>query len=223
MGIQQALLSIPSASFVVALDANATAGTHNTSGVTGLDNGNLTVGAGLNRVLIVQLAFVADTGLPTGTTVKWDPVGANQSLTQIVSIDGGNYRASLWGLVNPTSGNKIIRAAWGGNTAYPAMNGTCFTGANQTGGATTFARSASTSGNSGAASLNVTSLTGNIAVDAVCSADVLSAPTRTQLVNEGFVNLGSSRASGAGSAISFGWTIASAVDWAQVGCDIVAG
>jgi hypothetical protein len=76
------------------------------------DNSTLTVGSGSNRALIV---FVTHNNVAiTAETVVWDPAGANQALTligtQLEAID--NTRVSIYGLVNPTSGNKVIRTSW---------------------------------------------------------------------------------------------------------------
>src|SRR5882672_4522275 len=96
----------------VAFDAVGTDTSGNSA--TTNDNSTLTVGSGSNRALIV---FVTHNNVAiTAETVRWDPAGANQLMTligtQLEAID--NTRVSIYGLVNPASGNKIIRTAWTG-------------------------------------------------------------------------------------------------------------
>jgi hypothetical protein len=200
----------------VALDANATAMTAG-SGVQTLDNANLTVGAGANMVLVAQLTLSVLT--VSGVSVVWDPGGANQSLTLIKSANGGSGdRAELWGLVAPVSGNKILRATWT-TVANAQLNGTSFSGVDQTGGATTFPNATSATAVSGNPALTVMSAAGDVAID--CVAPRLlppSSPLQTQLCAAS--RIGSSYAAGSAS-VGFGWTIPSG-DWVEVGCDILA-
>lgn len=200
----------------VALDANATAPT-TAPLVTTISNGNLTVGSGSNRALIVQLIL---SGVTTGVSVVWDQAGANQALTLIqATSDAAARSVQLWGLVAPVSGNKIIKASWT-NVVNAILNGTSFTGVNQTGGATSFAHAATNTGTGTSASLSVTSATGNMATDAICTGSTLSAPLQTLLFTAtyGGTNGGGSYASGA-ATVNFGWNIGA---WAEIGCDIVA-
>lgn len=210
----------------VAFDANATAVVTGT-GVTGVTNSNLTVGAGANRALVTQLVLSLKTA--SAVTVNWDNAGTPQSQALIVSASGTGTiaRAELWGLVAPTSGNKAARAAWtGASDAY--LNPTSFTGVDQTGGATSFPHSASgtgTAGSGAAFSQAIVSAVGNFTVAAE-SQDVgsISAPTQTQtfLSNALACDGAGSRATGAAS-VSHGWTTDTTnTHWVIVGTDILA-
>src|SRR5262245_33289416 len=82
------------------------------SAVTSYDFTPVSVSAGSNLALVVQLAW---TGVPTGITVTWDPAGANQAMSQIVlrSTSTNSQTVALYGLVNPTVGaSKIVRISW---------------------------------------------------------------------------------------------------------------
>src|ERR1035441_4075495 len=119
----------------VAFDANATAPTRQSAG-NNLSNGNLIVGSGANRVLIATLTIAS---YATGVAVAWDSGGTPQSMTLIGSAtNAGGYTAYLYGLVNPTSGNKICKATWTGFMSAE-LNCASFTGANQAGSTATFA------------------------------------------------------------------------------------
>lgn len=210
----------------VAFDANATAVVTGT-GVTGVTNSNLTVGAGANRALVTQLILSLKTA--SAVTVNWDNAGTPQSQALIVSASGTGTiaRAELWGLVAPTSGNKAARAAWtGASDAY--LNPTSFTGVDQTGGATSFPHSTSATGTiTGVVAFAnaITSAVGNFTVGAT-SLDIgsLSAPTQTQtfLSNALAVDGAASRATGAAS-VSHGWSgDTNPSHWVFVGTDILA-
>jgi len=187
----------------------------------------LTVGSGSNRALValVHTDIVSSTS-DTISSVQWDATGTPQSLTLITSITNGvNARIYLYGLVAPTSGAKTLRVTFSGTPpAECFLDGISVTGADQTGGTTTFAHAATGSGTGTSASVSVTSAAGNLTVAAVTGAEVLSSPTQTQIhVDNGGADTsaGGSRAAGAGS-VSHGWTLGSSVAWAMAGVDIVA-
>src|ERR1019366_3963477 len=147
----------------VAFDAAATAATI-TLFANSLTNGNLTVGTGANRVLIVEVAFGAAV---TGVSAHWDTAGTNQAMTLIKSASTSSGRmVQLWGLVAPTSGHKTLGVTW--TTFTDCILDCCsFTGASQVGGTTTLANSGSATGSSGNASLTFNSSAGDYAVDAL--------------------------------------------------------
>jgi hypothetical protein len=195
----------------VALDANATAPTLG-SAITTLDNGNLTVGAGANIVLVAQIAC-NNTSMAVSSMV-WDPGGANQALTKIVAASGGNSdRVELWGLLAPVSGNKILRATWS-PSCNAQLNASSFSGAGGFEGAVV------NTGVGTSSSLSVPSLAGNIVMDCIrVQSGGLATPTQTRLFLQSGVS-GASYAAGA-STVTFGWALASG-DWIEIGCEIVA-
>src|ERR1044072_4071005 len=124
-----------------AIDAKATAATH-TAGATSLNNTNLTVGAGATG-LLVALCFNEVSAVPTGISVHWDSTGTNQAMTLIVEQQSNdvNGHVQIWGLVNPTAGNKTLHAAW--TTSVPAvLDAVSFSGGKTTSVATAFINSA---------------------------------------------------------------------------------
>ncbi len=82
--------------------------------VTTLSLTTLTVGTGSNRALVALLSF-SQGSIPTGLTVTWDSGGTNQAMTQITGAtasQGTVPTTVLFGLVNPVSGNKTLKASW---------------------------------------------------------------------------------------------------------------
>lgn len=209
----------------VAFDANQTAIAYVTDGTTPLNTSGLTIGSGSNRALVVAISL---RGVSISSqSMHWDPSGTNQALTLITSLSTTAFTTQLWGLVNPTSGNKVLSTTWSGS-AICTMNGTSFTGVDQTGGTTSFPHATSTSDTSGtvtAPSLTVTSAANNAAMAclAVYVNPTISAPTQTQtfLSNNSNARCGASRAAGA-ATVAFGWTLSSGNTFNIVGCDIKA-
>lgn len=208
----------------VAFDAVPTADGHSTNASV-TNNANLTVGSGSNRALI---AFISSHNFPSATSitsVQWDATGTPQAMTLIGSVvTGPEDFTYIYGLVAPTSGNKTLRVNWGAATEEVFLSALSVTGADQTGGTTTFAHVATSSGTSTTASVSITSAAGNLTAAAVTAPQVLSAPTQTQIYvdNGGSVTSGgASRAAGAAS-VSHAWTLAGSVAWSMVGVDIVA-
>src|SRR6185369_11449907 len=124
---------------------------------------NVTV-SGSNTALVCCIIIDAhdttDTQ-PTLSTVVWDPTGANQSLSLIIRQDAGTGSGSavIWyGLVNPTPGNKTLRVTFSNQTGIGFwIQGSAFTGADQTGGATTFHGSTGSELTTGAGEVTVSS------------------------------------------------------------------
>lgn len=221
----------------VAFDANATADKAiNVIGTTGTTTANLTVGSGANRVLVVALCFSGQSAALSSVAVVWDSGASNQACALIIAVDttggAGHGQVQLWGLVNPVAGAKTLKVTWNAVTSDVYINGTSFTGADQTGGTTTFPHSASivgTAAGSGAfaapAPLVITSAVGNAAM-AVTVGDFLgliSTPTQTQtfLDNSLTIDGGAARAAGA-ATVSFNWSTDIAGNWALAGTDILA-
>jgi hypothetical protein len=105
--------------------------------LTSLSYTGLTIAAGANIALVVTIDWDIGGAAPTGLSVTWDSGGTNQSLTRIVN----NGTSELWGLVNPTIGNKTLAMSWT-TTARVFIAGMAFNGVDQTGGATTFPNTA---------------------------------------------------------------------------------
>src|SRR4029077_3404373 len=144
----------------VAFDAKCTAfDPFNAATVTATNQ--VTVGAGANRVLIVGLFFDKAT-VPAGLTVTWN---GTETLTQIVGATASQSVATvssvvLFGLVNPTSGKKSLVASWTG-TQQGYIGSISFTGADQTGGATTFPNGAGNSNSRAATATATVTITSN--------------------------------------------------------------
>lgn len=145
----------------VAIDATGTEAKSGTA-VTSFNFTGLTVGAGLsNSAILVMLSFDANVSALSAT---W---GA-QTLTRIgTGVLNGTLRSEMFGGVAPTSGNQTLALAWT-TASQVAAQAISVTGANQTGGTTTFAHSnTATSSASNVVSVAITSATGDMVAAAV--------------------------------------------------------
>jgi len=153
----------------VVFDAKTTTWTNST--VATMTVNNLTVGTGSNRAIAVLLICGSQAvSFPAGLTLTWDSGGTNQALTQISGTLAANGPSSavaaVYGLLNPTSGNKNLVISWTGNNEMHA-SAASFTGVDQTSIAVAFpngnSHSVSTAGAS-PCTVTVTSATGNMTI-----------------------------------------------------------
>jgi len=195
------------------------------NGITGFTTtgGLVTVGSGANRVLVLSVSLSLDTA--TSVAAVWDTGGTNQAMTQIVTRgQAGGGCAVLFGLVAPTSGNKNAKITWNNANSDICVNGTSWTGADQTGGATTFPNSTSAVATSSSAiSLAVTSAVGNATQVCTATGGTPSAATKTTT----YLDSSPASESGAGSradgaaSVTHGWTVTFS-SWVAAGTDILA-
>lgn len=198
----------------VAFDANSPAfvDTNGTS-VPSLSV-SLTVGTGTDRALTAEVVHYAPSGgYVSGVT--WTVGSTVQNLSPIVANANASagFMPDLWGLVNPTSGNGTLTATFSPDITYGSLNAQSFTGADQTGGTTTFYNATLNTGTTGTPSTTITSAAGDMAVDAV-NATALGSPTQTQTYLDTLIGNGGSRASGAAS-VTFAWSGSTPYYWAQ--------
>lgn len=207
----------------VTLNANNSAHTHATD-ITQLDNGNLTIAAGTKTALIAKI-HISNSTTPTITSVQWDIAGTPQAMTLITSIANGNEgRTYIYGLLNPTTGNRTCRMALSGLTSEVFFNLTAYDGVEDSSFGAAFIAATPATGTSTTPSITISSATGDMTVAAVTGPQVLSSPTQTQthLDNGGAAtSAGGSRAVGAAS-VTHQWTLASLVPWSMAGANMVA-
>lgn len=209
----------------VVFDANATA-TCTNNGVTSINCSTLTVGSGSNRALVCQVNFSLKT--VASVALVWDNGGTNQAMTQIVAANGTGSvaRAELWGLVAPTSGAKQARLTWTGSSDV-VINCVSWTGADQTGGTTSFAHSTSATGSATPAAITITSAVGNATMETSCmDAGTVTTTTQTSTFvdnNPTNISTGGSRAAGAATVTHSRTVTGGPPHWVTVGVDIVAG
>lgn len=203
----------------VALDANGTADTPFHTVTTATDT-HLTIGTINNTVLIIEVSW--DVNTVSAITVQWDGLGTPVAATLVKSNNtAAAGKTEIYGLINPVTGNKQIKATWTTIAGDCFIHGESWTGVDQTGGATTFPHTASGSG-TGTPTTTVTSAVGNATVAAHGVDAATSTPTQTQLYidNTGAnINAAASRAAGAAS-VTHAWT--SAGNWVSVSIDIQA-
>jgi hypothetical protein len=186
----------------------------------------LTVGANSNRALTVGLVFSSNT-IPSGLTVNWDTAGANQSLTAVTNASSATTGSAIrYALVGNSSGTSLTcKASWTGNlTAY--LDVEAWFNVDQTGGATSFPNGNNATGNSGTASVTLTSATGNaiiachgsnnIAFSGTISDTLVYTDTAGNLCN-GAAN----RAAGSASHALTAMTSVGTAVWNSVGHDIL--
>lgn len=203
----------------VALDANSAAATI-TAGATTIDLTNLTVSAGADRVLLAT--FLVGAAI-TGLTLDWDALGTPQSMTLLDSRALDASRSVYeFGLVNPTAGNLTLRASWTTSVAAD-LHATCFTGANQAGGASTFPIATQVSGGGSPATITITTASGNATYSSVVAGNsTFSTPNQNQgfVDNSGVPRGGSQYQLSTGASETHSWATSPA--WAFLGTDIVA-
>lgn len=217
----------------VATDAASTASVKGTS-VTALSLSNITVGSGSNRALILWLCFDFSGGsAPTSISATWDNGGTNQAMSLIKSQQDGTgvEIISAYGLVAPTSGAKTLHVTWTNSAAGAEMFAESFTGADQTGGVTTFANATSLTGtkasnlNENTSALSVSSATGDMAISGWCTDGSINSTNQTQvwIADNTVTDGGGSRAAGA-ATVSFTANLAgnNGTPYGAIGFDIVA-
>lgn len=196
-------------------------------GAQTLTNASLTVGVGSNRVIVCPVIYNS-----TGTSVVqviWDNGGTNQSLSLIgrrINTAGGGAAAELWGGVAPISGTKtmaVIMAASANDLCFGPLS---FTGADQTGGVTTFKNFTAGTNTIGTPGVSITSAIGDFCVDAVAINAAVVSTNKTQNFIDNSANTtgaGSARTSGSASA-PFLWSISAGggITWVDIACDIAA-
>ena len=200
------------------------------SGVTSFAYTGLTTTAAsqTNGGILVFTEFYADPGT---VTCVWDSAGANQTMTQIASVNSGptytNSYSRAFALLAPTSyGAKTISCSWT-NTTFIGINAVSFTSINQTSVAAAFVAST-------AAPSAVT--TSSITVNGA-AADILmafhsaggSSPTLSAVNNTSWYIDNSLGREGSGASYTTGVTSAAltatwsfAYDIAVIGVDVVA-
>lgn len=216
----------------MAVTHNATSSVESTgTGVQQNDHTNLTIAAGSNIGLVVQITWVLQT--VSGVSVTWDQGGTNQACAIIgsaVNTPGANGRVVLYGLRAPTTGNHTLRVSWTGASDV-IVNAVAFNNVDQTSDAAAFAHATSATGATptNSPSLAITSAAANMTVELMTDdgadpntpAGSPNAATQTHLNTLMGVPTGGSRATGAATE-THSWTLGGTSNWAQVGVDVVA-
>lgn len=213
----------------VSVDASGALAHSATATVTTFDFSGITVGSGLtNSAMVVPIFFGIDN--PTSITAIWDPTGTgtstNQSLTQIIADNApsaGWNCTQLWGLIAPTSGNRILRISWT-NASQVAAAAVSFQGVNQTGGSSSFAGvSTGALTTSTTATVTIPSSTSDYCVGAFGIGPNPNAPSDTSLGTFSGTNIwyGANYGVGATSKI-LSIPLQSSGAWYAVGVDVIA-
>lgn len=184
----------------------------------------LTIGATATFLLV---GFEVDSATPS--SVNWDPAGTNQPMTLIGTVAAGTTsNIALFGLVNPTPGNKSISfTATANNSAY--IFGISFTGSetSSVAAATEGFNKATGTGTSFSVVTSASIPSGDAAVSALGNSHTITGfpsdgGTSIGLGNSLTTNLAGENYSGAGSAITASASSASSGQWAYVIVGIAA-
>ncbi len=162
-----------------------------------------TIGSGANRILVVGVASEREPVLSA--------TYAGQSLTKIGSQDdpANESRAELWYLLNPPVGtaNVVVTLS---NNRETVIGATSWTGVNQT---TPLGTLSTANGNSGTASVNVASATGEVVVDVAANIDaglLTVGPGQTQHWNRNDVDVTGGHSNEPGAAtVTMSWAMPS--------------
>lgn len=209
------------------VDAIASASAN--SGTSPLNFNNQTVGSGSNRALLVFLAFTGSGTAPSALTVTWDQGGTNQTMNQIVALNdltANSCQSYLYGLLNPTSGNKTLRITWtgGGTCVVDSMS---FTNVNQSSIAAAFPWTGTNTGNSTTATITLNSGVNNICVamgDVQFNNTTFASHNGTLIFdNQNTFNDVSAEYMGgqASQTLTFGLGV-TAFPWGMIACDVQA-
>lgn len=209
----------------VALNSQSSAATNSGTGQTAADHANLTVGAALSNSAIGVIA-IFDTLTVSNAAFHWDSAGTNQLLTNLGSkaAASGAGVIVLAGGVAPTAGNKNLHATWTGSAEITLFI-LCFTGVDQTGGATSFPNFLGAAATSAAPTVTITSASGDAVFGGlVCAAAAPTSGNSTNLFNNGgAVNTNNSGGEVAGAAtVAFAGALSASDPWAIAGVDVKA-
>jgi hypothetical protein len=102
---------------------------------TSLSYTGLTIAAGTNIALVVEVLWDSSSTFGTGMSMTWNGVALGFIGTNYDTA-GGN-RHELWGLVNPATGNRTLAMSWTGSVPV-FVSTVAFNNVDQTGGTFTF-------------------------------------------------------------------------------------
>lgn len=113
--IGRSLLAKPSSVVsggAVTVDQLQSASVDTSIGVTSFNYNNQTITGGLTNPALVVILTQSNTSPVTGLTLIWDAGGTNQSMTLLAHQPLGIAETYIFGLLNPTSGNKTLAVSW---------------------------------------------------------------------------------------------------------------
>jgi hypothetical protein len=228
-----ALLCASAAQAQVVFDAKSTAPTNVATPTSPVTHTAMTVGAALSNGALIAILSSADPNFFSSiTSIHWDSTGTNQAMTAIPSAsisDAGVASSIMYGLLNPTAGNKTFSVSFSGFPNGLIIELISFSGVLQTSIAAAFPHGASAkdvTGTSSTASLTVTSPTGDIAIaahanDTGATFTTISGTTIFNVVGAGPENAAANYVAGSGTAVLTAAMSAADV-WVAAGTDIAA-
>lgn len=181
----------------------------------------LTVGSGSNRALgvSVELDIAA-----SGFSITWN--GTPLTLVSSTSVSDATNSSvmAIYGLINPASGNFALAGSWTGasNIVIEAIS---YTGVDQTSVAVAFPHGNTASGNSGTATVVITSSTGNAVIAtfaAIGSAFTGTSGTNTYIDSTNLTAFAAGSRDVGSASVSMTASLTSSGTWVCNGCDVLA-
>lgn len=159
----------------------------------------------------------------TGLAATWDGVAC--TLIASINTGGGFGTTTVWGLspIGTHTGNKTFSISWTDTADQTTIQGQSWTGADQTGGTTTFNHNLTATGNSGTASGAITSATGDAVLAGFSvSGDTFTGTSGTNIfIENGAANTGTAGLRDAGAAsVTVSGTILFGSNWGVAGTNI---
>lgn len=189
-----------------------------------ITDSTLTIPSGSNLGLVAAVSY-GGTGItcpPTGVTVTWNGVGLSL-ITSQAAADSIHSCSTLWGLVNPATGNHSLTSTWTGAVSDALIGGVSFSGVNQTGGSTSFIAATPATGTADPSTVTISSATTDAVMGVFTNGAQYTAVSPTQLYrfNSGttFTSAASDWAVGA-SSVTLNGTMSTTAQWSAVGVDI---
>lgn len=210
-------------------NSNATAAKDNGGAVSPTTLTTMTVGTLNNRALIAFVGFDAVAATMGNVTAAWDPSGANQSMTLLEHVDASDSSGSefLFGLLNPTSGNKNLTVSWDSGASQECIvMASDFYNVNQAGGSGSFANGTTNFGTSTTPNITITSSSGGMTVEggnqAHSTVPLITSATQTAIFVLSGVGAANPVASYSSGSVSnrHAWTITSD-PWEETGVELV--
>lgn len=176
--------------------------------------------------LLIFCFVLSNAGIFGGNlTLNWDSGGTPQAMTQIDNnASGASPKVFLFGLVNPTPGNKSLSVSWvaSGLNSTHTENAISFTGTVTT----SVAAAALTDGGAGGTgtALTTPTVTGNVNdyyVSGYAGASNLSSVSDNQLMLDNNVTHAGANYKQSAASVSMSAVQASSVAWATIGAEIV--
>jgi hypothetical protein len=190
--------------------------------VSPVNYAGLTIAAGTDIGLVATIHTFDASSI---SSVQWDATGTPQALTLITSAQNGDEDVFIYGLLGPTTGNRTLRVTFGG-VAPPDvyLHASAYDNVTQASvGAAFVAATPGTGTSNPAATITITSATGDMTLAAVTAAQSLSSYNRTILItgDDGSFTGGYAGYAAGAATVAHTFTLGGNVAYAIAGVNMV--